>query len=116
MSTPSILAGAAAMEDSAHTDAATAHNDEWLGWVAAELQKLGLAVTPSVANFVLIHFPDDPQRGAAACDEFLKLRGIILRRVVSYGLPDCLRLTIGTADENRTVMAALAAFLDRAAG
>lgn len=115
MSTPSILAGAAAMEDSAHTDAAVAHNDEWLGWVVSEVEKLGLRVTPSVANFVLIHFPADAKRGAAACDEFLKSRGIILRRVVSYGLPDCLRLTIGTADENRAVVAELASFLGKAA-
>jgi histidinol-phosphate aminotransferase len=115
MSTPSIMAGAAAMEDAAHTDAAVAHNDEWLGWVVAEVEKLGLRVTPSVANFVLIHFPQDAGKGAAACDEFLKSRGIILRRVVSYGLPDCLRLTIGTEDENRAVVAALAAFLGKTA-
>ena len=115
MSTPSIMAGAAAMEDGAHTDAAVAHNDEWLGWVVAEVEKLGLRVTPSVANFVLIHFPQDDGKGAAACDEFLKSRGIILRRVVSYGLPDCLRLTIGTADENRAVVAAMAAFLGKTA-
>lgn len=115
MSTPSIMAGAAAMEDGAHTDAAVAHNDEWLEWVVAEVEKLGLRVTPSVANFVLIHFPQDAGQGAAACDEFLKSRGIILRRVVSYGLPDCLRLTIGTADENRAVVAALATFLGKTA-
>jgi histidinol-phosphate aminotransferase len=115
MSTPSIAAGAAAMEDSAHTDAAVAHNDEWLGWLAGEIDKLGLCVTPSVANFLLIHFPADEGKGAAACDEFLKSRGIILRRVVSYGLPDCLRLTVGTAEENRAVVAALADFLGKAA-
>jgi histidinol-phosphate aminotransferase len=116
MSTPSIAAGAAAMEDSAHTDAAVAHNDEWLGWLAGQIDRLGLRVTPSVANFLLIHFPPDAGKGAAACDEFLKSRGIILRRVVSYGLPDCLRLTVGTAEENRAVVAALADFLGKAAG
>lgn len=115
MSTPSILAGAAAMEDHAHTELAVAHNDEWLGWLQTEIEKLGLSVTPSVANFLLIHFPADPAQGAAACDEFLKSQGIILRRVVSYGLPDCLRLTIGTADENRAVIAALSAFQHKAA-
>jgi histidinol-phosphate aminotransferase len=113
MSTPSILAGAVAMHDVAHTDAAVAHNDEWLGWLTTEIEKLGLQVTPSVANFLLIHFP--PATGAAACDAYLKSRGIILRRVVSYGLPDCLRLTVGTAEENRAVVSALAAFLGKAA-
>jgi histidinol-phosphate aminotransferase len=110
MSTPSILAGAAAMDDVAHTEAAVAHNEEWLGWLSREIKALGLAVTPSVANFLLIHFPPDAARGAVACDEFLKSRGIILRRVASYGLPDCLRLTVGTADENRAVIAALKTF------
>ena len=44
---------------------AIAHNDKWLPWVTAEIEKLGLKVTPSVGNFVLIHFPTQGQgRGA----------------------------------------------------
>lgn len=115
MSTPSILAGAAAMDDSAHVEAAVAHNEEWLARLTRDVEALGLSVTPSVANFLLIHFPPKGERGAVACDEFLKSRGIILRRVASYGLPDCLRLTVGTADENRAVIEALGAFLGRGA-
>ena len=111
MSSASIGAGAAAMEDVAHIEGAARHNEIWLAWLAAELAKLGLGLTPSVANFLLIHFPEDEARGAVACDGFLKSRGIILRRVASYGLPDCLRLTVGTEDECRAVVAALTAFL-----
>jgi histidinol-phosphate aminotransferase len=111
MSSPSILAGAAAMEDVAHTEAAAVHNETWLPWLTAELAKLGLSVTPSVANFVLIHFPKDGAKTAAACDAFLKSRAIILRRVVSYGLPDCLRLTVGSENENQAVIAALGEFM-----
>ena len=70
-------------------------------------------MTPSVGNFVLIHFPARDGRSAAAADEFLKARGIILRRVAAYGLPNCLRMTIGTEDDNRKVVAALASFLGR---
>ena len=51
-----------------------------------------------------------------AADEFLKARGIILRRVAAYGLPNCLRMTIGTEDDNRGVVAALAELHGRAAG
>jgi histidinol-phosphate aminotransferase len=115
MSSPSIAAGAAAMADSAHIDAAIAHNDLWLPKLTEAIEKLGYRVTPSVANFLLFHLPDDSKRGAAACDEFLKSRGIILRRVAGYGLPNCLRLTIGTEAENRAVIAALSEFSGRAA-
>jgi histidinol-phosphate aminotransferase len=62
---------------------------------------------------VLIHFPAEPARNAAAADEFLKLQGIILRRVGAYGLPGALRMTIGTEDDNRRVVAALAQFMGR---
>ncbi len=84
------------MDDTAHIEAAVQHNETWLPWLTAEIEKLGLEVTPSVANFVLIHFPTEPKRDAAACDAFLKQRGIILRRVGGYGLPGALRLTVGT--------------------
>jgi histidinol-phosphate aminotransferase len=88
-----------------------AHNDKWLPWVAAEIGKLGLEVTPSVGNFVLIHFASP--KDAIAADEHLKARGIILRRVAAYGLPNCLRMTIGTEDDNHKVVAALKSFLGR---
>ena len=111
LSTPSIAAGAAAMDDWAHIEASVRHNDQWLPWLTGEIEALGLSVTPSVANFILVHFPSAPGRDAAACDAFLKARGIIVRRVVGYGLPGALRLTIGTDAENREVVDALKAFV-----
>jgi histidinol-phosphate aminotransferase len=109
---PAIAAGVAALEDKAHIETAVAHNEKWLPWVTAEIEKLGLQVTPSIGNFVLIHFPSEKR--AASADEHLKARGIILRRVAAYGLPKCLRMTIGTEDDNRRVVAALAEFMGRA--
>lgn len=106
-----IAAGVAAIEDSAHIDMSVAHNDKWLPWVTAEIEKLGLKVTPSVANFVLIHFDAEGPRSTGAADEFLKKRGVIMRRVSGYALPNALRMTIGTEEDNRTVVAALAAFM-----
>jgi histidinol-phosphate aminotransferase len=110
---PSIAAGVAAIRDRAHVDTAIAHNETWLPWVTAEIEKLGLKVTPSVGNFVLIHFPAEKGRDAASADEMLKSRGIILRRVAAYGLPNCLRMTIGTEDDNKAVVAALAKLMGR---
>jgi histidinol-phosphate aminotransferase len=99
------------MDDWAHIEASVRHNDQWLPWLTGEIEALGLSVTPSVANFILVHFPSAPGRDAAACDAFLKARGIIVRRVVGYGLPGALRLTIGTDAENREVVDALKAFV-----
>lgn len=111
---PAIAAGIAAIEDKAHVERSVAHNDEWLPWMTGEVEKLGLKVTPSVGNFILIHFPDGREGGAAAADEFLKSKGIIMRRVAGYGLPNALRMTIGTAEENRATAAALAEFTRKA--
>src|SRR5262247_741922 len=52
---PAIVAGVAAIEDSAHVEMSREHNTRWLAWLTEEIGKLGLEVTPSVANFVLIH-------------------------------------------------------------
>src|SRR5215203_3936057 len=108
---PAIAAGAAAMEDSAHVQMSAEHNTRWLAFLAVELGNLGLEVTPSVANFVLIHFPQTKGRTAADADAFLTERGLILRRVAGYGLPNALRLTVGTEEANRLVVKALSDFL-----
>jgi histidinol-phosphate aminotransferase len=104
-------AGIAAIGDTAHVDKAVAHNDRWLGWLAAELRELGLSVTPSAGNFLLMHFPREPGRTALEADAFLSGRGLILRAVGAYGLPDCLRLTVGSEDANRLVVETLREFL-----
>jgi len=110
-----MAAGVAAVADAAHIEAARAHNEKWLAWLSAEIRKLGLEVTPSVANFVLIHFPKQKGRTAVDADAFLTGRGLILRRVAAYHLPDALRMTVGTEEANRLVVEALAEFTGRAA-
>ena len=115
VSTPALAAGVAAIEDKVHEQASVAHNERWLPWLTAEIEKLGLKVTPSVANFLLMHFPKEPARNAHAADAFLKSRAIIVRRVDAYGLPGALRATIGSESDNRAVVAALSAFLNGAA-
>jgi histidinol-phosphate aminotransferase len=106
-----IEAGAAAMADRAHVEKSIAHNDRWLPWMTEELTKLGLRVTPSVGNFVLVHFPASGRHTAATADAYLTSLGYILRRVGGYGFPNALRLTIGTEEANRGVVAALSEFL-----
>ncbi|MGJ3265626.1 MAG: histidinol-phosphate transaminase [Salinarimonas sp.] len=106
-----LAAGAAAIEDEAFVAASVAHNDAWAEILVREIGALGLTVTPSVANFLMIHFPETPGRTATEADAFLTARGLVLRRIESYGLPNALRLSIGTETANRLVIAALRDFL-----
>jgi histidinol-phosphate aminotransferase len=111
VSAPALAAGVAAVGNRSHIDDAVAHNTHWIDWMGSELAKLGLVMTPSVGNFILIHFPTTAEHGAPAADAFLSERGFILRRLENYHLPNALRMSIGTEEANRGVIAALAAFL-----
>lgn len=111
MNGPAIAAGVAAIEDRAHEEKAVAHNALWLGKMTEALTGLGLGVTPSVGNFVLVHFPDAAGKRAPDADAFLTQRGVILRRMEAYGLPNALRLTIGSEEANGAVISALTDFL-----
>jgi histidinol-phosphate aminotransferase len=104
-------AGVASLEDVAHIERALAHNSHWLPWLAAAISELGIGVTPSVGNFLLLTFPKESGRTASDADAFLSARGFILRAVAAYGLPDSLRLTVGGEEANRGVAAALGAFM-----
>jgi histidinol-phosphate aminotransferase len=115
VSQPAIAAGVAAIGDAEHVEISRVHNDKWLPWLATEIGKLGLEVTPSAANFVLIHFPNHPGRTAQDADAFLTKRGLILRATTAYKLPNALRMSVGTEEANRLTVAALKEFLGRAA-
>lgn len=112
VNTVALAAGAAAIADRSHIEQSCAHNDTWLPWVTSELEELGLRVTPSVGNFILIHFPESGPHTAAAADAHLTGKGLVLRAVGGYGLPNALRLTIGLEESNRAVVAALREFLE----
>lgn len=114
VSGPAIAAGAAAIADKAHVEASVAHNALWLRRLTDGVRALGLEVTPSVANFILIHFPDKPGGRASDADAYLTARGLILRAVGAYGLPNALRLSVGTEEANLATLAALEAFVNGA--
>lgn len=116
VSIPALKAGVAAMRDTGHVDTARVHNDTWIAWLTEEIGKLGLDVAPSVANFLLVGFPDEAGRRAVDADAFLMQRGLILRQMTAYGLPNHLRLSVGTEEANRLVVAALADFMRRKRG
>lgn len=108
---PAIEAGTAAIADRDFMRKSADHNEEWVAWLRQQIGGLGLEVTPSVCNFVLIHFPDTPGKTAKDADAFLTSKGLIIRPVDPYGLPNALRATVGKAEENRRLVEGLAAFL-----
>ncbi len=57
--------GVASLGDLAHIEAAVGHNTRWLSWLAAAIGELGIGVTPSVGNFLLLTFPRESGRSAA---------------------------------------------------
>jgi histidinol-phosphate aminotransferase len=112
---PAIAAGIAAIRDTAHVERSREHNTQWLAWLTEEIGRLGLKVTPSVANFVLIHFPNTKGKTAGDANAFLMKRGLILRQVTAYKLPNALRMTVGSEEANKLVVKALAEFLGKSA-
>jgi len=101
-------AGVAALEDTAFIEAAARHNAECRDWTGERLRALGLDVQPSQANFVMASFAG--WGDAEAVRQFLKARGILVRQLGAYGLPDRLRVTIGRSEEMQEVVDALAAY------
>jgi histidinol-phosphate aminotransferase len=111
VSTAALAAGVAAIEDQKFVDAAVSHNEKWVKRLEGQLEGLGLKVTPSVGNFLLVHFAAAGARTAPQADAHLIDRGIIVRRMEAYGLPNCLRVSVGDEDANNALVAALTDFL-----
>jgi histidinol-phosphate aminotransferase len=109
---PGQEAAIAALADEDFQTRSLALVDQWRPWLTQQLGGLGLDVTPSHANFILATFPKAPDaRTAEAAEAFLAQRGLIVRGVRNYGLPDALRITIGLEQHNRAVAEGLAAFM-----
>ncbi|HEU5047790.1 MAG TPA: histidinol-phosphate transaminase [Rickettsiales bacterium] len=104
-------AGVAAIKDVQYVQKAKEHNTKWREWVSKQLASNVMTVHPSAANFILVQFPGG-KLSAQAANAFLLERGIIPREVGEYGLPDCLRITIGTEEENRALVDGLKAFVE----
>jgi histidinol-phosphate aminotransferase len=100
-------AGAAAVRDRDHVARSSDHNAAWLAWFSAEVRKVGIEALPSAGNFVLLRFAGGKAQAEAVLAA-AKKQGILLRGMAGYGLPDCLRVTIGTEDDMRTTAEVLA--------
>jgi histidinol-phosphate aminotransferase len=111
VSGPAIAAGVASLKDQPWAQRAVEHNELWRGRLTEAFAGIGLGVTPSATNFLLLDFGKGNGGSASEADTFLHERRIILRRVEEYGLPQSLRMTIGTEEESRAVLDALTSFM-----
>lgn len=107
---PGQPAATAAVYDTDHLAASVEFNRIWRDEVTAALMALGLDVVPSQTNFVLVGFPEAGKHSAAAANEFLMKAGYIVRALPS--LPHHLRISIGTEEQNRAVIALLTEFMN----
>ena len=114
VSVASQAAAIAALAEPGWVEKGRDHNAEWRPRLAAGLAAAGIKVWPSEGNFLLADF--GTAGTAEAADAFLRGRGIIVRGVAGYGLPHCLRITVGTAEEVQAVIEGLTAFMHQTHG
>ncbi|WP_127144165.1 pyridoxal phosphate-dependent aminotransferase [Pelagibacterium montanilacus] len=110
---PGQLAAAAAARDLAFIARLKAHNAQWRDWLTAELSSNRLRVLPSQGNFVLVLFPDTPGKTAADANAALLEEGLVVREMGGYGIPEGLRISIGSESAMRAVAACLKDFMDQ---
>ncbi|WP_248924836.1 histidinol-phosphate transaminase [Paenibacillus hamazuiensis] len=96
-------AAAAALQDDAHVEASRRVNEAGRTQLYAGLQKLGVRFTESMSNFVLV----DLETNAKSIYDKLMAKGVIVRYGAIWGLPDHLRITVGTFEENEALLRAL---------
>ncbi|NBW09867.1 MAG: histidinol-phosphate transaminase [Caulobacteraceae bacterium] len=104
-----LAAAEAALGDEAHQQASRDLVQTWRPRLTQAIRGFGFDVLPSAGNFILVMF-DGERHTAAAANDWLNSKGIIVRPVGGYGLPNALRITVGTEDQNRAVIDALSEF------
>ena len=104
-STLAQAAGIAALADKEFLHHSLELNARGLRLLADSLREIGLAVVPSEANFVMVEFPDGTQ--PARVVEDLCRQGVIVRPLKAFGLPQCIRISTGTDEDNERCLSAM---------
>jgi histidinol-phosphate aminotransferase len=94
------VAALAALDDSEHAEASRRVNAEGVAYLTSELRTLGIEVWPTDANFVLA-------RAGAGVHAALLREGVIVRPLAGFGMPEHIRISIGTAEENERLIKTL---------
>ena len=110
---PSVLAqvaAVAALEDQNHLKRTLVENSNQMLKIEKVFRKYNLSYIPSSANFITLIF-DNESQASSFSDQFLK-NGIILRHLKSFGLSNCVRVTIGNELEMKTFVNKLESILE----
>lgn len=105
-----MAAAEAAVRDRVFAEGCRAENARLRGWLRERLIAAGIACDPSETNFLLARFADGAE--AEAADAALREEGILVRKVAGYGLPECLRITVGDAPGCARVAETLGRFME----
>ncbi|EAQ04316.1 histidinol-phosphate aminotransferase [Pseudooceanicola batsensis HTCC2597] len=108
LSNTQLAVAEAAVKDQAHVEKSRVSNTRLRAWLAEALAEHGVPSDTSCANFILARFASRDE--AEAADAYLKSRGLIVRQTGGYGLPHCLRITVGDESACRRVAHAIGQF------
>lgn len=108
-----VIAGLAAVSDTEFQKKSAEHTRKWIQALTPFLQQFGLEILPSSTNFLLMKFDPDHGISAQQAEAFFCDRNILLRNMNAYGLPNYLRMSIGTDEEMDIVKEAFIALMQK---
>ena len=110
VNTAAQMAAISALEDDDHINFSVEHNSKWKKILNDCFAEVGLIVYPSQCNFILVEFLESSKFSAKDAYHLLSSKGIIVREMEEYNLPNCLRITIGKEEANLLLIETVNAF------
>src|SRR5262249_47770997 len=104
-------AGLAAIRDEAHIRKTVENNAAGVAWLMPRFAELGLRTVPTSANFIYFELDED----ADAFAKLMQAEGVLVRSLVPWGIPDGIRVTVGTPEQNQVLVRALKKVVGRVA-
>jgi len=101
---PAQAAASMALADRGHEDASREHNKLWRTRLTQEISQSGFQVEPSGGNFITVVFPNPA--AAQGAHRHIAGMGMLTRPLHDYGMPECIRITVGRTEDNERIIEA----------
>ena len=101
------------LNDKDHLEKVVCYNSNIKSWFIDELNNLGFKAYKTQANFVFVLIPEKENQSASIINDYLISNGIAVRYLLSYGLDNALRITLGTKEELNQTIQALKEFIKK---